>query len=64
MYFSIQFYHFAACRNLLYSFSGKCEFPRAWLLPLMKDSIQETELQYFISELLPVAAKLRQKGKG
>jgi len=40
---------------------GKCEFPRAWLLPLMKDSIQETELQYFISELLPVAAKLRQK---
>ena len=28
----------------------------------MKDSIKETELQYFIDEFLPIAAHLRQRG--
>eukprot|EP00794_Sanderia_malayensis_P014945 gene14945-16486_t len=41
---------------------GKCEFLRSWLLPLLKDNIQDTELQYFISDVLPLAAELREKG--
>lgn len=44
-------------------FSNVCEFHRAWMLPLMKDCIKSTELQYFISHFLPMAAQLRQKGK-
>lgn len=40
----------------------ECQFPRAWLLPIMKDHIKETELQYFVDEFLPIAAHLRQKG--
>jgi len=38
-----------------------CEFPRAWLLPIMKEYVQKTEMQYFISHLLPISAKLREK---
>ncbi|XP_047128483.2 RRP12-like protein isoform X1 [Hydra vulgaris] len=38
-----------------------CQFPRAWLLPVMKDNIQNSELKFFISYFLPMAAKLRQK---
>lgn len=41
---------------------GECSFPRGWLLPLMADYVQETELKYFISNLLPAAAQLKQKG--
>ena len=43
-------------------FSSDCQFPRGWLLPIMKESIKETELQYFIDEFLPVAAHLKQRG--
>ena len=45
------------------TFSDVCEFPRAWLLPVMKDNIQNSELKFFISHFLPIAANLRQKGK-
>ena len=42
--------------------SSDCQFPRAWLLPIMKESIKETELQYFIDEFLPIAAHLKNRG--
>lgn len=47
---------------VLFLFSNECQFPRAWMLPIMKDTIRETELQYFIDEMLPAAAHLRSKG--
>ncbi|XP_013379809.1 RRP12-like protein isoform X2 [Lingula anatina] len=37
------------------------DFPRSWLLPLLRDSIRETELGFFASHFLPLAAKLRNK---
>ncbi|CAD5123292.1 DgyrCDS11650 [Dimorphilus gyrociliatus] len=37
------------------------EFPRSWILPLMRDYVQETELSYFITDFLPLAAQLRKK---
>ncbi|RKP35521.1 NUC173 domain-containing protein [Dimargaris cristalligena] len=33
---------------------------RAWLLPLLKESIQPTELRYFVKALLPLADQLAQ----
>merc|ERR1711962_126480 len=38
-----------------------CQFPNAWLLPVIKDHIQSTELGFFISHFLPMAAQVRQK---
>ncbi|XP_065184314.1 RRP12-like protein [Sycon ciliatum] len=35
------------------------EFPRAWLLPVFKTAIMNTELEYFTSYFLPLAARLR-----
>jgi len=34
---------------------------RAWLLPLLRDHIQNTSLAYFIQNLLPMSEKLVQK---
>lgn len=34
---------------------------RTWLLPLMRNKIQNTELSYFIDKLLPLANKLLEK---
>lgn len=45
------------------NYSENCEFPRAWLLPVMKDNIKDTELKYFFDVLLPLAAELRTKGE-
>ncbi|XP_057307990.1 RRP12-like protein [Hydractinia symbiolongicarpus] len=39
----------------------QCDFPLAWLLPVMKDCIQNTQLAFFISYFLPMAATLRGK---
>nr|XP_006820689.1 PREDICTED: RRP12-like protein-like [Saccoglossus kowalevskii] len=36
-------------------------FPRSWLLPVLRDNIRETELQFFIQFFLPLAAKLKKK---
>ncbi|KAK3582767.1 hypothetical protein CHS0354_015294 [Potamilus streckersoni] len=36
------------------------DFPRSWLLPVLHDNIMETELDFFISYFLPLAARLRQ----
>ncbi|XP_066913339.1 RRP12-like protein [Clytia hemisphaerica] len=49
--------------ELMIKDSSDCQFPRAWLLPIMKDSIKQTELQYFIDEFLPVAAHLKRRGE-
>lgn len=38
-----------------------CQFPTAWLLPVMKVNIENTSLQFFISHFLPMAAQVRQK---
>ena len=37
------------------------EYPRSWMLPILKDNIEKTELGYFVSVLLPLANKLRAK---
>ncbi|EDO48743.1 predicted protein [Nematostella vectensis] len=38
-----------------------CNFPRSWLLPILKDNIKDTQLKYFFDEMLPLAADLRAK---
>lgn len=40
---------------------GPCNFPRSWLLPVLKDNIKDTELKYFFEVLLPLSADLRAK---
>lgn len=37
------------------------DFPRSWLLPLLRDHVKNTELGFFNSYFLPLAAKLRVK---
>ncbi|XP_033098395.1 RRP12-like protein isoform X2 [Anneissia japonica] len=37
------------------------EFPRSWLIPVMRENICNTELQFFNRYFLPLAAKLRTK---
>jgi len=41
--------------------SGSSNFPRSWLLPVLKDNIRDTELKYFFDVMLPLAANLRTK---
>ncbi|KAF9940856.1 hypothetical protein BGZ65_005879, partial [Modicella reniformis] len=36
---------------------------RAWLLPLLKNSVTNTELEYFASTLIPLADRLNQKAQ-
>ena len=38
------------------------DFPRSWILPVMKEYIEHTELAYFTQTMLPLAAQLRTKG--
>lgn len=35
------------------------DFPRSWLIPVMRDNVANTELQFFTKYFLPLAAKLR-----
>lgn len=37
------------------------EFPRGWILPVLKEHVKNTELGYFVQDLLPLAAKMRAK---
>ncbi|XP_035210355.1 RRP12-like protein, partial [Stegodyphus dumicola] len=37
----------------------KPDFPRSWLLPLLRDNIKKTELKFFIQYFLPLAGKIR-----
>ena len=39
------------------------EFPRSWLLPVMRDHVRETEMMFFFENFLPLANTLRGKGK-
>lgn len=41
--------------------SDDLDFPRSWLLPVIRDNVQETELGFFTTYFLPLAAKLRQR---
>ncbi|KAF9581243.1 hypothetical protein BGW38_001802 [Lunasporangiospora selenospora] len=36
---------------------------RAWLLPLLKSSVTNTELEYFASDIIPLADRLNQKAQ-
>ena len=57
---------FQHCHETLFLLScsrgGPCNFPRSWLLPVLKDNIKDTELKYFFEVLLPLSADLRAKG--
>ena len=35
------------------------DYPRSWMLPILKDNIEKTELGYFVNVLLPLANKLK-----
>lgn len=37
------------------------DYPRSWMLPLLKDNIEKTELGYFTSKFLPLARKLKER---
>ncbi|XP_059163286.1 RRP12-like protein [Physella acuta] len=39
------------------------EFPRGWLLPLIRDNVGHTELGFFASYFLPLAAKFKTKAE-
>ena len=39
------------------------DFPRSWILPVLKDHVRETELCYFTEVMLPLAVMLRQRGQ-
>ncbi|XP_064601005.1 RRP12-like protein [Liolophura sinensis] len=43
--------------------SDNTDFPRSWLLPVLHGNIQNTELAYFTSYFLPLAAKFRTKAE-
>ncbi|OCT70055.1 RRP12-like protein isoform X2 [Xenopus laevis] len=36
-----------------------CDFPRSWLVPVIRDYVKNTELGFFIKYFLPLAAKLK-----
>ncbi|XP_065152602.1 RRP12-like protein isoform X2 [Paramisgurnus dabryanus] len=36
------------------------EFPRSWLIPVIRDHVKNTQLSYFTSYFLPLASKLKQ----
>lgn len=37
------------------------DFPRSWMLPMLRESVGQTELSYFTDVMLPLAGKLRTK---
>ncbi|XP_066534944.1 RRP12-like protein [Hoplias malabaricus] len=37
------------------------EFPRSWLIPVIRDHVKNTQLAYFASYFLPLASTLKQK---
>lgn len=39
------------------------EFPRSWLVPVIRDNVKNTQLAFFSSYFLPLAATLRQKAE-
>ena len=53
---------FNCCFFFSHFCSDVCQFPRSWLLPVMRDNVCETEMMYFFEKLLPLANKLHLKG--
>ncbi|CAB1343367.1 unnamed protein product [Coregonus sp. 'balchen'] len=39
------------------------EFPRSWLIPVIRDHVKNTHLAYYTAYLLPLAATLRQRAE-
>ncbi|XP_036402433.1 RRP12-like protein [Megalops cyprinoides] len=39
------------------------EFPRSWLIPVIRDHVKNTQLAYFASYFLPLAVTLRQRAE-
>ncbi|XP_069467683.1 RRP12-like protein [Ambystoma mexicanum] len=39
----------------------KCNFPRSWLIPVIRDHVKNTELRFFAVYFLPLAATLRNR---
>ncbi len=35
------------------------DFPRSWLLPVLRENVQRTQLAYFVENFLPLSEKLR-----
>lgn len=40
------------------------DFPRSWLLPVIRDHVRETRLGFFTTYFLPLATTLKNKGMG
>lgn len=50
--------------HLLFTFlSDDLEFPRSWLIPVVRDHVRNTRIAFFTSYFLPLASTLKQKGK-
>lgn len=43
-------------------FSDDLEFPRSWLIPVIRDNVKNTQLAYFASYFLPLSSMLQQRG--
>ena len=43
-------------------FRDNPDLSRSWLLPVIRDNVSDTELSFFASFFLPLAARFRQKG--
>lgn len=39
------------------------EFPRSWMVPVIRDHVKNTHLAFFISYFIPLASTLKQRGK-
>ena len=39
------------------------DFPRSWLVPVIRDNVTHTQLAFFVSYFLPLAGTLRTKCK-
>jgi hypothetical protein len=39
------------------------DFPRSWILPVLKSHVESTELGYFRDTLMPLASSLGAKGR-
>lgn len=49
---------------MLFSFfRDDLEFPRSWLVPVIRDHVKNTHLGFFASYFLPLASTLKQRGK-
>ena len=42
---------------------GSHDFPRSWMLPVLRDNIKKDELSYFSDNFLQLAGKLRAKSE-